>query len=290
MSTGSPRHTATLTAHYYRSLLPGLSCATLIDGGAPRARVHDRHVLFAITSGEAVAWCRGQTHYLSPGSVLWIEPGDVHRDVTKTPYRAALAMVDAELVTAMCGAEARQVLRSSLVRGPALTAATVALVEAVRTQQPPAVQAERLARTFTLLGPRATRQPLRPEPALVTRARRALTEAPTAVLSLAELAGRLGCASTYLCSVYSQHVGLGPHAHQLQHRLLEARLWIERGETLATAASRAGFVDESHLSRHFRRRFATAPGRYRRELAHAADTPPGARAEPPPPAKLRDGR
>jgi AraC-like DNA-binding protein len=102
---------------------------------------------------------------------------------------------------------------------------------------------------------------------LVARARRALSESPGAPLSLDELAGRLRCAPTYLCRVFSNHTGVGPHAYQLQQRLLEARRLVECGRTVATAAALTGFGDESHLRRHFRRRFAVAPGRYQRELA-----------------------
>jgi transcriptional regulator GlxA family with amidase domain len=77
----------------------------------------------------------------------------------------------------------------------------------------------------------------------------------------------LRCAPTYLCRVFSEHTGVGPHAYQLQQRLLEAGRLIEGGRSVAKAATLTGFGDASHLRRHFHRRFAAAPGRYQRELA-----------------------
>jgi transcriptional regulator GlxA family with amidase domain len=66
--------------------------------------------------------------------------------------------------------------------------------------------------------------------------------------------------------VFSQHAGVGPHAYQLQQRLLEASRLIESGQTVTRAAALTGFSNASHLRRHFQRRFAIAPSRYRTEL------------------------
>lgn len=265
MSTASPR--GEMVAHYHPSQIPGLYGVTLVDGGAPRVRVHDRHVLLALTEGEAVVWCRGETHALAPGSLLLIEPGEVHRDLRKTPYRAAMVMADAELVARLGGGH--RFLGSSVVRDPALAAATVALVAGLDARAATAAQEDGLARVARLLASQWTPRPPRPDPSLVIRARRALAEAEGALVSLDELAGRLGCAPTYLCRVFSDHMGLGPHAYQLHHRLLAARRLVEAGATITEAAARTGFGDDSHLGRHFRRRFAAGPGRYRRELTRA---------------------
>lgn len=254
-------------AHYHPSRIRGLYCVTLIDEGVPRVRIHDRHVLLALTAGEALVWCRGETHALTPGSLLVIEPGDVHRDIRKTPYRAVMVIVHADLMSALRGSDDRRFTSSPVVRCPSLAAEAEALVAGVRAREGLVSQERRLRRLSELLAPLWTREARRPEPPLVARAHRALIETPSAVVSLDELAQRLGCAPTYLCHVFSQHVGLGPHAHQLQHRLLVARRLLERGETVATTAVLTGFGDESHLGRYFRRRFAAGPGRYRQGLS-----------------------
>lgn len=268
MSSGSrPRPgSGGATAHYHPSRLAGLHCSTLVDEGPPRACLHDRLVLLAVTAGETVAWCRGETHVLRPGSLLVIEPGDVHRDVEKTSYRAITVEVHADLARGLRGSaeEPRWGAPPAASAGPAER--VVDLVEAVRARHESTRQQERAASLFRSLAPLPTRAATRSEPPLVTRARRALTGASGSTLSLDELAGRLRCGPTYLCRVFATYVGVGPHAYQLQHRLLEARRLVENGQTVARAAELTGFGDESHLRRHFRRRFAAAPGRYQREL------------------------
>ncbi len=267
---GSRRHHGKLIADYHSSGVPGVSCATLVDEGPPRARIHDRHVWFILTEGKALVWCRGETQALSPGSVLMIEPGDVHRDIDKTPYRAVMVTALPERVHAMRGPCPTGFLGVTVAHSCAVMDDVVALVESARTGAPRPVQENLFACLVRSIAPFWTRDAPRPEPPLVARTRRALIESPRVGLSLDELAGHLGCAPTYLCRVFSDHMGLGPHAYQLHHRLLEARRLIEGGETVATAAALTGFGDESHLHRHFRRRFAVAPGRYRHEFVRGA--------------------
>jgi AraC-like DNA-binding protein len=232
--------------------------------------VHDRFVLFTLTAGEALVRCRGETHALAPGSVLMLEPGDVHRDIQKTPYSAVMVVLRADLVDALRGPGDGPRLGSSIARCAGLCAEAVALVDAVRAGHDLAVQERRTARLFALLAPFWTQTASRAEPPLVMRARRALAESPGAMLSLEELAKRLRCAPTYLCRIFSDHTGVGPHTYQLQQRLLEAGRLIESGQSVTKAAALTGFGDASHLRRHFRRRFAVAPGRYQKELAPSA--------------------
>jgi AraC-like DNA-binding protein len=49
----------------------------------------------------------------------------------------------------------------------------------------------------------------------------------------------------------------------VQRRLNHARRMIEAGEPLAEAAAEAGFADQSHLNRHFRKAYGITPGRWR---------------------------
>ena len=50
----------------------------------------------------------------------------------------------------------------------------------------------------------------------------------------------------------------------LRYRAERARVLIREGRTLATAAAECGFVDQSHLTRVFRRQFGFTPGAWRK--------------------------
>lgn len=262
----------TASATYHASRLPGLSCATVEEDGPPRACVHDRFALWLLTAGKTVVWCRGESHVLEPGSVLMVGPGDVHRSLERASYASVAVMLRTDLVEALRGSEVETRFTAPVARCPELRAEVAALVHAVRAGQALAVQERRLARLFGVLSPLWTGA-TRPEPPLVARTRRALTQSPGTMLSLDDLAARLRCTPSYLCRVFSEHTGVGPHAFQLQQRLLAAGRLIEAGGSVARAAKLTGFGDASHLRRHFRRRFAAEPGRYQRELGAAVTSP-----------------
>ena len=257
---------AEASGRYYLSNLPGLYCCTLLDAGPPRSRIHDRLVLLTLTAGEAVLHYRGAVYNLQPGGVLLVEPGEVHRDLSKSSYSAEMVVLHADLVAALRGAGQGRYLGPGVTQDAALLQALRALVQAVQAQRAAGEQERYAAHLFRCLVPHWTTRAPQLEPALVTRARRLFLEDPDCTMSLQELAGRLRCAPTYLCRVFTEHMGVGPHGYQVHFRLLLARALIESGMTVAEAAARAGFNDESHLHRHFRRRFAAAPGRYHRAL------------------------
>jgi AraC-like DNA-binding protein len=223
-------------------------------------------VLLTLTAGEAVLQYRGAVHTLQPGGVLLVEPGEVHRDLSKSSYRAEMVVIHADLVAALRGTGPGRYLGPGVTQDAALRKALLELVQVVQEQRAACEQERYAAHLFQRLMPHWATRPPQLEPPLVTRTRRLFLENPDCSLSLQELAGRLRCAPTYLCRVFTEHMGVGPHGYQVHYRLLLARALIESGKTVAEAAAQAGFNDESHLHRHFRRRFAAAPGRYHKAL------------------------
>jgi len=116
-----------------------------------------------------------------------------------------------------------------------------------------------------LVGPPArppvTAARARRDPAL-RRARELLSDDPSANVTLAELASAAGASRHRLTRLFRAAHGLPPHRFQLARRLEAARGLLERGRTIVDAAALAGFFDQSHLHRHFRRAFGLAPARY----------------------------
>ena len=67
-------------------------------------------------------------------------------------------------------------------------------------------------------------------------------------LTLSELAGLTGLSAWRFATVFREQVGVAPHRYILQAARLErAQLLIREGVPAATAASEAGFYDQSHL-------------------------------------------
>jgi AraC family transcriptional regulator len=82
--------------------------------------------------------------------------------------------------------------------------------------------------------------------------------------SLAAVAEEVGLHPSHLARVFRAHHGesIGEYGRRLRLEWVAARLACS-DEGIASIAARAGFADQSHLTREFRRRFGVTPGRYR---------------------------
>jgi AraC-like DNA-binding protein/mannose-6-phosphate isomerase-like protein (cupin superfamily) len=76
-------------------------------------------------------------------------------------------------------------------------------------------------------------------------------------------AARAGMSREGFSRMFARHHGMPPHAFWLMARLNHARELLRVGEGIAGIAAEAGFADQSHLGRWFRRSFGITPGRYR---------------------------
>jgi AraC-like DNA-binding protein len=101
-------------------------------------------------------------------------------------------------------------------------------------------------------------------------------------VTLAGAAALLESDPASLVRAFSAAFGITPHAYLVGRRLELARELLLDGVRPAEAATRAGFYDQAHLTRHFRRFLATTPGRFAPVQAGVPAQAPG-KADPSPP-------
>jgi AraC-like DNA-binding protein len=65
-----------------------------------------------------------------------------------------------------------------------------------------------------------------------------------------------------LARLFSEDIGLPPHAYQTQLRLEHAKRLLLAGTPVSRAGHEAGFFDLSHFTRHFKRYVGVPPGAY----------------------------
>jgi transcriptional regulator GlxA family with amidase domain len=70
----------------------------------------------------------------------------------------------------------------------------------------------------------------------------------------------------YLISLFRLATGTTPHQFQIAMRVELARDLLEQHLPLCEVAARAGFADQSHLNRHFRRHYGFTPGEFRESV------------------------
>jgi AraC-like DNA-binding protein len=80
--------------------------------------------------------------------------------------------------------------------------------------------------------------------------------------SLEELASAVGTGPFALLRAFRAAYGLPPHAYLTNLRVQRAREMLDAGLRPAEVAARAGFTDQPHLTRHFKRIVGVPPGAY----------------------------
>lgn len=81
-------------------------------------------------------------------------------------------------------------------------------------------------------------------------------------VSLEQLATVADLSPFHFIRVFRRQLGLPPHAYLVQVRVKQAKTLLAKGESIAQVAIATGFVDQSHLTRYFKRIVGVTPGQY----------------------------
>jgi AraC family transcriptional regulator len=86
-----------------------------------------------------------------------------------------------------------------------------------------------------------------------------LRENPT----LADIAETVNLSPYHFARLFKQSTGCAPHQYIIQIRIEEAARLLRTGtQSVGEVAHRLGFADQSHLTRHFKRRYGLTPKAY----------------------------
>ncbi|TWF90702.1 AraC-like DNA-binding protein [Streptomyces brevispora] len=83
-------------------------------------------------------------------------------------------------------------------------------------------------------------------------------------LELQDAALRLHAHHTHLVRAFSREFGMAPHQYVTERSVDLARRLLLQGLPAPGVATSAGFYDQSHPARHFKRVVGTSPGHYAR--------------------------
>lgn len=95
-------------------------------------------------------------------------------------------------------------------------------------------------------------------------ARQAMADlADDSALQISKVAKCVGVHPVHFARVHRQHFGCSPGTSLRRHRLAQAASYMAQSCDLAQIAAESGFADQSHMTRAFKRDFATTPARFR---------------------------
>jgi AraC-like DNA-binding protein len=97
----------------------------------------------------------------------------------------------------------------------------------------------------------------------LTRAAEFIAENCTRSLKLEDICEAADLSASHLIRAFKQRYGMTPHAYLINRRIQYSRAQLRRGRVIADVALDAGFADQAHLQRIFKRLVAATPGQYR---------------------------
>ncbi|MEU6522382.1 AraC family transcriptional regulator [Streptomyces sp. NPDC046924] len=229
--------------------------------------VHDAWTLLIVDDG-AVRYDLDRHEHGTPHDTVSLLPPHVpHNGAAATPdgFRKRVLYLDGtHLGDDLIGAAVdRPDLRDPLLRQRVgqVHAALVGPGEELEAESRLTLVGERL-RAHLRSRDDAARAPRR-DPALARRLRELLDARVVEGLGLAEAAGLLSVHPAHLVRAFSGAYGIAPHQYLMSRRVGRARRLLLDGEPPGEVAVAAGFYDQAHLTRHFRKLVGVTPGRYR---------------------------
>ncbi|MBD9529771.1 AraC family transcriptional regulator [Paracoccus sp. PAR01] len=232
---------------------------------------HEGFAVGAIVQGAGGYLCRGESMVLPTGSLSLMNPEEAHTGhaaagrvrynmlyVSEVAVREVLGLRDLRGFAEIAPRDRGRKLTQALSR--LASCLNVARTTDQRLVTEEAVH-EVLAQAFTHYGRAELRQPGQ-EPAAI----RALLDridagvATGEIPTLTDLAAGVGLNRSYLIRSTVRATGLTPHGHVLRARVNHARRLLLDGTPAVEAAITAGFCDQAHLIRQFRRHLGVTPG------------------------------
>ena len=253
----------------HRSALAGVEAFALASDCSFPRHAHDQFGIGVLHAGAQRSWSGIGPVEAVAGDIITVNPCEMHdgAPVQRRVRAWRMLYLDPDLVSQALRDDMRgtvEIARPAL-RDPLLTQCFAELFAGITTPVPePFAVEEGLLRMLAHLMARHGSRPLliRGEPPCVARAMRHMDDSPERSVTLAELAALSGVSRFQLLRGFARSVGTTPHAYLLQQRVRLARRLLAAGRRPAEAAAEAGFADQSHLTRAFRRQLGITPARY----------------------------
>ena len=237
---------------------------------------HDGYAIGVIENGAEQFKYRRSVHVAPRGSIVVINPGEMHTGeaATERGWTYRMLYPDVSLLqraaSEVTGKQRDIPFFPSPVVDDAMLATQLLHLHAMLESSPSAL--ERDSRFLWVLAqlivrhadahPHASLRPLRGQQMWVQQVRAYLEDHYAENVSLEQLASFVNVSPFHLLRVFRDVVGLPPHNYLTQVRIRRARQLLQASLRPAEVALAVGFTDQSHLTKHFKSLVGVTPALY----------------------------
>ncbi|WP_249975413.1 AraC family transcriptional regulator [Vreelandella olivaria] len=231
-----------------------------------------------VTAGRSTFFYRDTAYQVRAGDLVMMNPYWVHacNPIEKQPWAYMMLYIDAQWISALryrlglLDTPDWQDIATAVMTQPGLFAQYCDLATCLLDKQQEITNKQQalikyLSRVMEwLANETSTERPHTPD--LLEQVATYLRANCAADISLQSLCLQTGYSAGHLIRAFKQHFGLTPHAYLINQRILQGQMALKQGHSIVEAALNAGFNDQPHFQRTFKRLVAATPNQYRYPL------------------------
>lgn len=236
---------------------------------------HEGHVIGVIEKGFLGFDYRGQKHVAGPGDINMADPGEVHNGfaVSEDGWQYRMFYFGPDQLSQMLndGCDGKS-LEPFFKKGVIRDAWFAGQIHALHRdfENPDIFSLEKESRFYSLMTgfiqkyslQKANLNPPGSEKNRVKKIKEYILNHYDTEISLGDLSQVTGISRYYLLRLFEKETGLTPHAYLNLVRVKKARQMMANHVPIIEAAHAAGFFDQSHLNRIFKKIYGITPGQF----------------------------
>ena len=233
---------------------------------------HETFAIGVVTGGRSEYRIRSQRHAVAEGTVVLMNPDEAHacNPLEGRPWSYRMLHVEVSWLARVQRGGAFQPYAAVLSTAPDLYRDLNRLFDRLFDGTVEAPAKEEAATAFFAdlhrrLGPAEEAEG--ESHAALRRAAAFITAHCTEPLRLADICAASGLSPSYLVRAFKARYGLTPHAYQVNRRIQYGLRELRHGRPIVEVALEAGFADQAHFQRAFKRHVAATPRQYRQPTA-----------------------
>jgi AraC-like DNA-binding protein len=278
MNHASPRNADQAPRFWRDDALPFIEARAIADGREVcySRHSHEHFSIGAITAGRSTYLHEQSSFEVSAGTVVLMNPGDVHacNPIEDQPWSYRMLYVETpwliDLQHQLGFAADLDFRRFSSTHSTdiELFKGLNQLYEVLVDEQASTLHKYSTAVAFfsdvqIRLNPAEVEVEVAEPNFKLERAAEYIREHCTQALKLEDICAAAQLSASYLIRAFKLRYGMTPHAYLVNRRIQFARQQLRQGRLIAEVALEAGFADQAHFQRAFKQHLAATPGQYR---------------------------